>query len=218
MTNFFKKALGVFVEFEENNENTGHSQFRQHQVPAGITNISSVAGSMNAAEISRFEKHFEQLFEMANLPGPDYFEFWKMMETLEPHIPDEKARISATFSALSIQGLNKEKLLESASKYIEIIKSDKDKFEKVVNDKAKVDVDSRKHEVKKLEESIVKNSELIQKLTKEITTAQASLGKLKTEITEEESKLARNRNNYSLASEALKSKIATDINKIQSTL
>jgi hypothetical protein len=43
---------------------------------------------LDEATIDKFDRHFETLFDQANLPGPDYYEFWKMMKTFKPHIKD----------------------------------------------------------------------------------------------------------------------------------
>jgi hypothetical protein len=62
------------------------------------------------------------------------------------------------------------------------------------------------------------HAEMIQKLTKEITASQAEMGKLKTVITDEENRLAKNKQGYLLACEAMLQKITDDIKKIQTTL
>lgn len=220
MAAFLKKALGLFVEFDEtNNEqtevtrtNTGSGGF--NSAPT-FTNVTSSIGS---EELDKFEKYFEQLFDKANMPGPDYFEFWKMMETLEAHIPDERARITATFAALSVQGLNKQTLVDTANKYIQIIQNDGQQFDKALNDKVKLEVNSRQQKLTDSEELIASHSATIQKLTQEIGEAQALIGQLKTEVIEEENKVRRNSNGYNVACDAMLKKISTDITKIQTTV
>jgi hypothetical protein len=69
-----------------------------------------------------------------------------------------------------------------------------------------------------LEETIKHHSEMIQKLTKEITESQAEIGRLKAIIQDEEGKLHRNKQGYLLACEAMTKKISEDITKIQTTL
>ncbi len=218
MASFFKKALGVFVEFDDDQSRDTASSFNQpsNQIPLLSSEISR--GSANHAEAEKFEKYFDKLFDQANFPGPDYFEFYKTMETLEPHIHDEKARFSATFASLSIQGLTKPSLIDTANKYKDIIEKDKADFELALNDKLKQEVGIRQKELQSLEKKMAANSELIQKLTKEISESQAHIGKLKTEVMEEENKLTKNANGYRIASLAIISKITTDIQKIQSIL
>jgi chromosome segregation ATPase len=215
MASIFKKAMGLFVEFEEDpQKNTSNSS--SHRSPE--TTRVSPQQVLNAEEFDKFEKHFEKLFDQANMPGPDYYEFMKMMETLEAHIKDEKARISATYASLTIQGLTKDKLVETANKYKEIINHDKTHFEKIANEKSEKEIGQKRKDVLNLEEMVKRNSEMIQKLTKEITDSQATMGQLKATIAEEESKLARNKQGYMLACEAMMKKISEDINKIQTTL
>jgi len=214
MSGIFKKAMGLFVEFEEepttSEKTSGSSVSPSSRQPAAQT--------LNADELDKFEKHFEKIFDQANFPGPDYYEFWKMAETLAVHIADEKARFSATFASLAIQGLTKEKLVETAAKYKELVSLDKATFEKIVNDKSEKEIGGKKKELDALNEKILKNSELIQKLTKEINESQAAIGKLKTVVNEEESKLAKNKQGYNLASDAMIRKISEDITKIQTIL
>jgi hypothetical protein len=221
MASFFKKALGVFVEFEEENKKETTST-TQHSNNVNVTTNNSHTEvprtSLSQAEAEKFEKYFDQLMDKANLPGPDYYEFFKTMETLEAHIHDEKARLSATFASLSIQGLTKDKLIETAGKYKEIMEKDKANFEKALGDKINAEVVKRNNDLQTHEKKIQANSELIQKLTKEITEAQSLIGKLKGEIIEEENKLASNKNGYMMACAAVINKISSDIQKIQSTL
>jgi hypothetical protein len=214
MAGIFKKAMGLFVEFEEDEKKSAPPSPNISQSTPRV----SAQQVLNNEEYDKFEKHFEKMFEQANLPGPDYYEFWKMMDTLEAHIKDEKARISATFASLSIQGLTKDKLVETANKYKELINQDKIHFEKVANEKGEKEIGYRKKEVQQLEDTIVKHSELIQKLTREISEAQVTMGKLKATIADEENKLAKNKQGYNVACEAMMRKIADDINKIQTTL
>jgi len=213
MASFFKKALGVFVEFEdEETKNTTSS----NPVPIVTNQISPKLE--DHSEAGKFEKYFDKLFDGANFPGPDYYEFFKMMETLEPHIQDEKSRISATFASLSIQGLTKQNLIETAGKYKVIIEKDRTDFERALADKLKSEVGTRQKEHEDLEKKIKTNSEMIQKLTQEITEAQILIGKLKSEVMEQETKLNKNSHGYHIASDAIINKITSDIQKIQSLL
>ncbi len=219
MASFFQKALGVFVEFEGDKGEESKPVFTSNQVSTAPISTQTVSATLgNQGEAEKFEKYFDMLFEKANFPGPDYFEFFKMMETLEVHIHDEKARLAATFASLSIQGLTKDALLSSATKYKVIIENDKVEFERALGEKSKEEVGQRQKDLQDLEKKIVINSEQIQKLTKEITEYQTAMGKLKTKITEEDIKLKKNNSGYQLASQAVINKIITDIQKIQSTL
>jgi hypothetical protein len=132
MANFLKKALGLFVEFEPNEKTDAnvHHDVAQKFPLSNIKATTQAMPAMSEADIDKFEQHFSGLFERSNLPGPDYYEFWKMMETLEAHVPDEKTRMAAVFATLSIQGLTKQTLLETAAQSKQIVETDRTEFEK----------------------------------------------------------------------------------------
>jgi hypothetical protein len=220
MSGLFKKALSVFVEFDEESANKPNpagpipSKPTVNAVPKTETTVSS----LNNEEIEKFEKHFENLMGQANLPGPDYYEFCKMMEALEAHVPDEKARYGAVFASLAVQGLTKEKLINSASKYKFVIQEDKSKFESAVNEKHKGEIDSRKIQLTELQNRIVQNNETIKKLTQEIVEAQSKTQVLNTEIVDKETKLKTNIDGYTYACGAMLNKINVDIQKIETLI
>jgi uncharacterized coiled-coil protein SlyX len=212
---FFKKALGVFVELDTSADSAPSVSSSRPSSPA-----SSPIGftQLDQASAEKFEKHFEQLFDKANLPGPDYFEFWKTMETLEKLIPDEGSRLAATYASLSVQGLTKAKLLDTAAAYMDVIAKDRAAFEQAAAAKAAAAVDGRKHTVVELEQRIAANSEQIRKLNAEITEMQGKISGLKKELVDEEMKLNTNRTGYQLACDAMTSKIKGDIEKIRTQL
>jgi hypothetical protein len=215
MAGFFKKALSVFVEFDDDQ--------KSENITPEFSNIPKLPNEvaqnpLNHSEAEKFEKYFDNLFDKANFPGPDYYEFYKTMETLEAHIPDEKTRVSATFASLAIQGLTKQKLLDTAAQYKVIIEQDHANFENALSTKLKTELGDRKNQLQSLEQKIAINAEQIQKLTKEMSEANIQIGQVKNEILEQENKLARNKNGYQVACQAVLNKISSDIQKIQSTL
>jgi chromosome segregation ATPase len=215
MAGFFKKALSVFVEFDdEHKSETNTPEFSN--IPKLTSEVAQ--NPLNHSEAEKFEKYFDNLFDKANFPGPDYYEFYKTMETLEAHIPDEKTRVSATFASLAIQGLTKQKLLDTAAQYKVIIEQDHANFENALHAKLKTELGDRKNQLLSLEQKIASNAELIQKLNKEMSEANIQIGQVKNEILEQENKLGRNKNGYQVACQAVLNKISSDIQKIQSTL
>ncbi len=225
MSSFFKKALGVFMEFEDTPASASQpspSSIPSHipAVPsaAPVTGASPIREELSKEDVDKFEKHFSNLMERTNLPGPDYYEFFKMMETLEAHIADEGARMAAVFATLAIQGLTKEKLLESAAVYSDVIEKDNAQFHKALADKNASEVEGRKRNVADLEGRIQRNAEQIQLLTKQITEYQTQIAALTKEAQLEQQRLEINSSAYQIASKAMSAKVTSDIQKIKSYL
>lgn len=223
MSNMFKKALGLFVEFEPEAPKPANSSWSEDGLPLQVKSShknlpGAASASVSQGDMDKFEKHFEELFDRANLPGPDYYEFWKMMETLEAAVPDETVRMAAVFATLKVQGLNKETLISSAEKYLQIIDKDKLEFQNAVNTKVLGEIEGRKTTVDELEKRNKTVNEMIQNLTKEISDNLQKITALKKEVVDEEAKISSNQNGYNIACDAMAVKLSSDIQKIKSNL
>ena len=218
MAGFFKKALSVFVDFDENAEKDNTSSGATSDSTNNYVYKDAAQVSINKDELDKFGKHFESLLEKANLPGPDYYEFIKTLDVLENHLNDEKVRITAAYASLNAQGLTKDKLISSALIYKGIIEKDKTNFEQAVNDKIRSEIEARKTEQKDISRQIQENSETIKKLTEEISQNQLKLNELDRLISENNNKIKANMENYQYACNAILNKIKDDISKIETLI
>ena len=216
MASFLKKALSVFVEIDEDTK--GDTNITTQISQQSPEKPAKTVVALNQDDVEKFGKHFDDLLSASNLPGPDYYEFCKMSETLEAAVPDEKTRFSAVFASLSIQGLTKDKLISSAKTYVSVVEQDKAKFEQAVNEKTKVEIDGKKSEAQELAKKIAQNSEAIKKLTQEIADAQSRIQTIDLLIKSQTEKIQANSEGYNYACNAVLNQINVDINKIQSFL
>ena len=164
------------------------------------------AGSGAPAADSRFSEYFDNLFKEANIPGPDYYEFARMIAAMQA-IPDERARYAAAFAGLQVQGLDKEKLLTTAAEYLRVLGADADRFGSSVEAALKEKVHSRTAEAEE-------KNKRIQTLSQEILELQAQIGAMRSEIGEAKGKLEANSNAYAAECERRKQQIQGDIEKI----
>lgn len=224
MSNMLRKAFGLFVEFGPEETKPDASFNNNDALPLQITSTRThqpatpTPVNLNESDLQKFERHFDELFDKANLPGPDYYEYYKMMETLEAAVPDENVRMAAVYSTLKIQGMSKEMLISSAEKYKQVVGKDKQDFQKAVNTKVLGEIEGRKTSIGELEKRNKVNAEMIQNLTKEISESQGKITALKKEITDAETKIDNNQHGYNVACDAMLAKLGSDIEKIKSTL
>ncbi|TNE48335.1 MAG: hypothetical protein EP344_18890 [Bacteroidetes bacterium] len=222
MSSFFRKAISLFVILDEDekpaSEQTPTAQAQPDTSSEPVQVEKTETGeppAMSKEDLSKFEQHFSRLFDQTNLPGPDYYEFWKTMDTLEAHIPDEVARINAVFASLKIQGLTKQILIESAGKYEEAILKDKANFESAVHKKSEAEIAGRQASIRQLEESRVEKQKMIQQLQQEIASAEEKIKALQGEIAEEKTKIDHAQRGYLAACTAMVSKIRSDVERFQ---
>ncbi len=222
MSNFFKKALSVFVEFDEKEAKPASASAQAAPAPPSIPSVQAAlaapAPALNESDLAKFEKHFEELFDKANLPGPDYYEFWKMMDTLEAHLPDDNARIKAVYAALQIQGLNKVSLLDSAGKYKEVIVQDKNNFESAVRQKSEAEISRRQQQIEALEAERQHKQKQIEQLQLEVTAWAEKIGGLQQELGAEQAKIDNAQRGYLAACNAMIAKIEGDVQHFQQVI
>ena len=166
------------------------------------------SGSTDAAGASdqRFADYFDRLFSDANIPGPDYYEFSKMIGAMQL-IPDEQSRFNAAYAGLHVQGLDKQKLLSTAAEYLRMLIADSDQFRKTVETALQEKVQSRTDEAEQ-------KARRIQVLSQEIAQLQADIAAMQQEIGENKEKLMASSNAYATEYNRRKQQIETEMQKI----
>ncbi len=210
-SSLFRKALRLFVVLDEETEAEAPKPTHTAAPPATQPTLS-------ATDLEKYERHFEQLFEQANLPGPDYFEFWRTLDALEAHIPDETARIKAAFASLQVQGLDKAKLLSTAAQYRDVVLRDKANFEAAVAQKAEAEMATRQAERQRLQQENEARQRQIAQLQEEMAAAERRIEQLQQEMAQEKRRIEQVQSGYAAACQAMLSKINADIERIQQIL
>ena len=196
--------MGAFVDMDDDKE-----EAKPEIAPAATTKAftapSPIAGTVTESS-EKFRNYFANLFKDANMPGPDYYEFTKMVEAMSS-IPDEKMRYTTAFAGLSIQGLDKKKLLDTAAGYLNILENDANNFHSSVDKALQDKVVARKKEMED-------KSKRIQELTKEISDLTMRLESLNREVKENEDKINANSGSYQAELANMKNRINQDLQKI----
>jgi len=206
MANIGRKILSAFVEVADEKETvTEREALKQHSTNSGQTAPRRQTVSDETSE--KFKQYFEKLFKDANLPGPDYFEFSKMTEAMIS-IPDERTRYTAAFAGLNIQGLDKQKLLHSATQYMQVLETDAANFNSTVDAALKEKVQGKQQEIEN-------NAKRIESLSKEISGLQQRITLLQNEVKENEEKIESNSGAYSKEMQVMKQRILDDVEKIK---
>ena len=203
MASIGKKILSAFIEISDD-EKTSPAKPPEQTTEYTDTGKSFSPSVENSA---KFQQYFDKLFRDANIPGPDYFEFSKMIEAMKS-IPDEKARFTAAFAGLSVQGLDKTKLLSTAAEYIKVLNTDASNFDSTVDAALQEKVHTKKKE-------LGEKTNRIEQLTREIADMHKQIAVLEGEIKDNEEKIESNSGTYKIESGRMKARIANDIEKIK---
>lgn len=201
MTSFAKKVFSAFVEVSGEDKPVAVSK------PEDTFPASAQKARAPETANSKFVQYFDKLFSEANIPGPDYYEFSKMIEAMNA-IPDEKARFCAAFAGLNVQGLDKLKLLSTAADYLKLLDDDAANFHATIDSTLQEKVLSKQKEIQE------KNGRL-QELSGEITDLHNKIALLKAEIKENEEKIEASTSGYHAEGQAIKNRILLHIEKIK---
>ncbi|MBS1604985.1 MAG: hypothetical protein JST42_20145 [Bacteroidetes bacterium] len=202
MARIGKKILSAFIETTE----PSPAEPSKIEAAAAAAPAQAVQASPAAQSDQRFADYFDKLFSDANIPGPDYFEFSKMVAAMQV-ISDERARYYAAFAGLQVQGLDKQKLLSTAAEYLRMLTADAGQFRKTVEAALQEKVHSRTAEADE-------KSRRIQALSQEILKLQEEIAAMQREIGENSDKLTASSNAYATESSRRKQQIESDIRKI----
>jgi hypothetical protein len=221
MASIGKKILSAFIDIEPRSDDpagngsaipAGNSRdTTDAPVPTAASNhqgqTAAAPPGRPAATDPRFTDYFDKLFSEANIPGPDYYEFSKMIEAMQS-IPSEQSRFYAAYAGLQVQGLDKEKLLSTAGEYLRILTADADHFHSTVDAALQEKVHSRTAQAEE-------KGQRIRALSEEIVSLQQQIAALQTEIADNSNKIQSSSSGYSAESERRKARIAADIEKIK---
>ncbi|HWB27234.1 MAG TPA: hypothetical protein VG738_17280 [Chitinophagaceae bacterium] len=203
MASLGKKILSAFVEVTDDKQPVAKAEEVQ-QTSAPVQRQSFTSMPVASA---KFMEYFDKLFSEANIPGPDYYEFSKMTAAMQA-IADEKARFSAAYAGLSIQGLDKQKLLSTAAQYLQLLDNDAASFNASVDAALREKVTAKQMEIEAKQQQI-------NELTTQINSLHNLVAALHTEITESEEKIESNTGGYKAALGIMKNRISSDIEKIK---
>jgi len=154
----------------------------------------------------RFTGHFDKLLSEANIPGPDYYEFSRMIGVMRG-IPDDAARYNAAFAGLQVQGLDKQRLLDTAAAYLRILATDAGQFQETVDSALREKVSAKEAEAEE-------KANRIRALSQEILQLQQQIGALQEEVRANKEKLTGGSNSYTAESKRRQQEIQRDIEKI----
>lgn len=185
--------------------------FDSGTVTPSIVSVTPTA-TLSNDDMTKFMQHFDELFDQANLPGPDYYEFAKMCQAMSA-LPDDTKFIAA-FSGLQVQGLTKAKLLESAQHYIAIIDEDAAKFNTAIDQKILADVKQKRDNIEKKKKALADKVQLIAQLQAELANDNTEITTLTTDADDQERKATAKGAIYKQACQTRKDQISGDLTKI----
>ena len=147
------------------------------------------------------------VLDAANIPGQDYYEFGKAVDSMSNVPMDEKSKFLATYSVLATQGCTKDVLLSSIYTYIGVIQKEQLEFEQGLQAKYEEKVQRQIDAIEKAKAKVTELQTEILKINEGIATATAA-------AQEENFKLTQLAANFKKSAEVVLKRLSEDKEKI----
>jgi len=131
---------------------------------------------------------------------------------------NQETAYKSTFATASTMGLSKAKLLKSAKKYLLVLDKENRLFSDSLNKQLTTRIQSKKSELKKIEDRLIANNKKIEELNKENQLLEKRLAEVNAQVEGNNDKLRETSAKFETALESLAKTIRQDVDLIEEYL
>jgi len=167
------------------------------------------------------EKFVDKLLkaiEKNNLDGFEYLEFKQSLQSLNNVSMDEKTRFQSAMAMAKTMGATEDKIINAAQHYLNILKSEQEKFEVAFKAQETKQVSQREQTIVKAEKSIKEKQAQIETLKKEIEVLNKQLESTKKDTNQAAAKVQSTKDGFYSAYHTVVNQIKADITAMQTHL
>lgn len=224
-SDMFKKIKSIFV-IDESPEASAEMSDAQDssstQVSSGTTATPAAPSPTISGESGKPDQKFTDLLlkaiESNNFDGFDYLEYKNSLKSIEAVIPDEGMRFKSAFEMAKTMGLSKDKLIQSAEGYLNILVSEDKKFKDALENQKAKQIQGRSDQLASIEKSILDKQKMIENLNKEIEASKNQLSSVRNEINDAVVRIDVTNQQFVASYNLVYNQIYQDIQKIKSNL
>ena len=229
-----KTFLGLFSIEEDANTSTAAPQVSPSLTPGATIPASSYSMPQSSAApatiaavttdnefVDKVRQKFKDLFDVSNIPGPDYYEFRKTLDELskENSMP-EGMLYKMCFTSIKAMNptLTKEILLTTLGQYIDIFKKDQDAFMQQLTSTIQAKAAEKQGVIDQLTKRNLEIQDAILKLQQEQQDNQKKINDTQVEMLADGQKGNARQASYTFVSQAEILKLSNDLQKINEYL
>jgi peptidoglycan hydrolase CwlO-like protein len=153
-----------------------------------------------------------------NMQGFDYIEFKQSLSSLKKMNMDDETAIKSAFATASTVGLTKDKLVQTARHYQQIVDKEKAQFDEALQNQVREKIAGKKSEVERLKKQIEESNKKIKALEEDIKKSQGTIDNADADIKAAEDKINVTKNNFESTYQSILGIIAEDIDKFNKYL
>lgn len=167
---------------------------------------------------NEFLQYLQEVYQKGNFQGPDYQEFIDGINSLANEAIDERTKFVTAFVGFKVQGVTKEKLVDTAKKYIDMIEAQRNEFKATIENTLNQEVGDKQQKLESLKAENLKIEEQMQQLTALRNKNNEQYQKLSLEISEDVQILKQKEAGFNAAADIFVKNVHENMNKIQTYL
>jgi hypothetical protein len=214
----------IFKESEENqqsnniNVDSNKNFSNNYSTPTQNFSQPTSSGSLSGVLVPEIKTDLEKTLNENNFEGEDYLELREAIKGMTGVGLDNNTAMKAAFATLSSRGLSKEKAIQTANQYIEILNGEKQKFYSAIEKRTEEKIITPENEINEISQQNVDLAKQIEEITSKINQNNDVISKKKIEITEAKNMIDRTKINYDFTHGQCVKEIQDDIAKIQTII
>lgn len=156
--------------------------------------------------------------EKNNLPGFDYFEFKRAVHNLLLMELDETIAFKSAFTTAATLGVTKEKLIETAGYYRNLVSKEKEHFDNALENQNVVKVTGKQADIKRLRDQIERHKAEIVRLQDEMADYLNQINLAETAVKAESEKLEKAKSAFERTHQAVLLQMDKDVENLHKYL
>ncbi len=181
---------------------------------SNLNQIFNISGTVDQKSLDFLTRALDR----NNMQGFDYIEFKQSLSSLKKMNMDDETAIKSAFATASTVGLTKDKLVQTARHYQQVIDKEKSQFDEALQNQVREKIAGKKGEVDRLKKQIEDNNKKIKALQEEIQKSQATIDNADADIKSAQDKINVTKNNFETTYQSILGTIAEDIDKFNKYL
>ncbi len=218
MLNKLKSLFIVEDHSQKKEESTTESNKTAPKTKVSNTPLPSsdtVKIDSNQKPTAKFVDILLKAIDDANQDGFDYLEFKQSLQSLSKMDMDDNTRYKSAVAMASTMGANTDHLISSASKYMDVLKKEDQKFQQALASQRQKQVQGGAESLTKAKDNIKAKKARIEQLKKEIAASETKLAELEKKVAGAESKIENTRIGFAAAYQSVTTQIKTDIDRLK---
>ncbi len=180
-----------------------------------LPSSDSIKIDSNQKPTAKFVDILLKAIDDSNQDGFDYLEFKQSLQSLSKMEMDDDTRYKSAVAMAGTMGASTDHLIKSASKYMNVLKTEDQKFQQALASQRQKQVQGGADSLTKARNDIKAKKARIEQLKKEIEASESKLAELEKKVAGAESKIENTRIGFAAAYQSVSMQIKTDIDRLK---